>query len=80
MLAGPRLILCPIAPGTLLEVYRPLPVVPAKAGMSDSRQCRFRNPLNKAVLAWVVFDGAAKGVRTAVRGLLASTQPLEFRP
>ena len=39
-----------------------------------------RNPLNKAVLAWVVFDGAAKGVRTAVRGLLASTQPLEFRP
>ena len=39
-----------------------------------------RNPLNKSVLAWVVFDGAAKGVRTAVRGLLASTQPLEFRP
>ena len=38
------------------------------------------NPLNKAVLAWVVFDGAAKRVRTAVRGLLASTQPLEFRP
>ena len=25
-----------------------------------------RNPLNKAVSAWVVFDGAAKGVRTAV--------------
>ena len=39
-----------------------------------------RNPLNKGVLAWVVFDGAAKGVRTAVRGLPAGSQSLEFRP
>ena len=27
-----------------------------------------RNPLNQGVLVWVVFDGAAKGVRTAIRG------------
>ena len=44
------------------------------------RNVIFKDTLNKAVLAWVVFDGAAKGVRTAVQDLLASTQPLEFLP
>ena len=53
----------------------------APASLPDFRAiAKAKNPLNKAVLAWVVFDGAAKGVTTAVRGLLASTQPLEFRP
>ena len=39
-----------------------------------------RDTLNKAVLAWVVSDGPAKGARTAVQDLLDRSQPLEFRP
>ena len=39
-----------------------------------------KNLLNKAVLAWVVFDGAAQAVKTAVRGLMTGARALEFRP
>ena len=43
-------------------------------------RCNTRKPLNKTVLVWMVFDGTAKAVRTAVRGLPAGFRPLEFRP
>ena len=52
-------------------------IVPVVRGGPDSIS---RNPLNRAVLAWVVFNGAEKGSENCGLGLLASIQPLEFSP
>ena len=44
------------------------------------RRSKTRNPLNREILAWVVYDGTAKGVSTPVRGLLVGAGPLSFAP